>query len=161
MIVAWTGHRPDLFKDPDQARATVDAVAREFVEQKAVQFLVGGQRGVDTWAALAAIDLAVPFTVILPFNVGEFTCDWPADGDDAAVLRYTLSLAREMRIANGSAERNRDLATGADLLVAVWAGVIGGGTEQTMRLALEAGTPIREIRLDPSATADSALGQGR
>jgi hypothetical protein len=160
MIVAWTGHRPDLFRDPDAARVAVDSAARELAAEGAKQFLVGGQRGVDMWAALAAITQAVPFVVILPFNVGEFTRDWTL-ADRSVLEEQVLAHAQETRIAGGYTERNRELAKQADLLVAVWARVAGGGTAETIELARKAGTPIREIALEPSADADAAAGRGR
>src|SRR5438132_5635292 len=78
-IVAFTGHRPDLFRKPQAARDAVNTIAQNLVlHDKVEHFLVGGQRGVDTWAALAAIDLGVPFTLIMPLDVARFTSDWPA-----------------------------------------------------------------------------------
>jgi hypothetical protein len=158
MIVAWTGHRPDLFLDQIAARAAVEGAAREVVDEGAARFLVGGQRGVDTWAALAAIDLDVPFVVILPLPLAEFTSDWLPN--DRAVLDHTLAHATEMRIGGGYTRRNQQLATGADLLIAIWTRVLGGGTAETVALARAAATPIREIILEPSPTATAARGRG-
>jgi len=76
MIVAWTGHRPDLFRDPAAARAAVDTAARELARDGVECFVVGGQRGVDTWAALAGIATAVPLSLIMPRGLNEFTRDW-------------------------------------------------------------------------------------
>src|SRR5687767_15367924 len=73
VIVGWTGHRPDLFDDVDSAMRAVSDAAHELVSGGRVErFLVGGQRGVDTWAAQAAIDNHLPFTLILPLSVPEF-----------------------------------------------------------------------------------------
>jgi hypothetical protein len=157
MIVAWTGHRPDIFCDPSAGRAAIDAAARELARD-VEYFLVGGQRGVDTWAAMAAIELGVPFTLVLPMPVYAFTRDWSAE--DRQVLQDTLARADEVRVAAGYTERNRQLATGAHLLVAVWTRLSGGGTAQTIRLARAAGTPVREIVLEPSPSAASARGRG-
>jgi hypothetical protein len=159
VIVGWTGHRPDLFRDPLAASARVDAAARNLVACEAVDaFLVGGQRGVDTWAALAAMALGVPFTLILPFEVGQFTLDWAPS--DRTVLEETIARAAEVRVAGGYTERNRQIATGADLLVAVWTRIAHGGTAETVNLARAAGTPIREILLDAASAAGSAEGRG-
>ena len=156
--VAWTGHRPDLFRDPEEARRVVISEAGEVAGNGATRFLVGGQRGVDTWAALAAIDLPVPFTLVLPLTLEEFTRDWsPAD---RVVLERTLEAALEVRVVGGYTERNRQLATGADLLVAVWTRVAGGGTAETVAFARAAGTPLCEIVLEPSPTARHAGGRG-
>src|SRR4051812_27186494 len=57
-IVGWTGHRPDIFKDPREAR---DVVARQVQEvQRAcpsAQLVCGCQRGVDSWVAEAGVNL--------------------------------------------------------------------------------------------------------
>lgn len=161
MIVGWTGHRPELFSDPDTARARVDQAARELADRESadgLRFVVGGQRGVDTWAALAAITLGVPFVLILPFVPATFAADWTEE--DRLILDQTIACAAEMRIAGTYTERNRQIATGVDLLVAIWAGIRGGGTAETIALAQAAGTPIREILLDPAPSAGAAQGRG-
>ena len=159
MIVGWTGHRPDLFRDPAAAAARVDAAARDLVAHERVDaFLVGGQRGFDTWAALAAIALGVPFTLILPLDVGHFTLGWSLA--DRALLDHTLARAAEVRVAAGYTDRNRQIATGAELLVAVWTRVGHGGTAETVALARAAGTPVREIVLEASEAAGWARGRG-
>jgi uncharacterized phage-like protein YoqJ len=159
MIVGWTGHRPDLFRDPLAAAASVDAAARDLIAREQVDaFLVGGQRGVDTWAALAAMALGVPFTLILPEDVSQFTSGWTTH--ERALLEQTLAAAAEVRVAAGYSERNRQIATGADLLIVVWTGVGHGGTAETVALARAAGTPVREILLDAAPTAGSAQGRG-
>jgi hypothetical protein len=157
-IVGWTGHRPDIFRDAELARRTVERAAREVVEAGAEQFLVGGQRGVDTWAALTAIAAGVTFRLILPLPPDEFTHDWE-DADRELLLRI-IPHAFELHVAGGYAERNQRLALGPGLLVAVWTGIAGGGTADTIEQARLGGTPIREILLEPSATASEAEGRG-
>jgi hypothetical protein len=62
MRVAWTGHRPDLFRDPEAARQRVDDIARGLAQTTPeVTFVVGGQRGVDTGAAGTAHGLGIQF----------------------------------------------------------------------------------------------------
>ena len=163
MIVGWTGHRPELFRDPGASRARVDDAARELLEKESdgaarLRFFIGGQRGVDTWAALAAITLGVPFVLILPLVPAIFAAGWTEE--DRLILDQTMARAAEVRIAGGFTERNRQIATSVDLLVAVWAGVRGGGTAETIALAQAAGTPIREIVLDPAPSAGAAHGRG-
>ncbi|MBV9327878.1 MAG: hypothetical protein JO352_29540 [Chloroflexi bacterium] len=157
MIVGWTGHRPDLFRDPALARARVESAARELSEQ-ATRFLVGGQRGVDTWAALTAIACGVGFDLVLPCELEIFTRDWAAS--DRVVLVESLRHAAAVRVAAGYSERNQILARQSDLLVAVWTRTAGGGTAETIDLARQAGTAVREIILEPSDTAASAHGRG-
>jgi uncharacterized phage-like protein YoqJ len=164
--VAWTGHRPDLFLDPEAARDVVHTTAQDLItEEKFDRFLVGGQRGVDTWAAQAAIALAVPFTLILPVAPAVFTSDWSAA--DRATLESVVSHASDVRIvgpgddlAAAYTARNRQLATHADLLVAVWTQLEGGGTAETIALARACGTPVHELFLPIAQIAHSAHGRG-
>src|SRR5437868_3225443 len=158
MIVAWTGHRPDLFRDPQAAEKAVHAAAREMVQQGAERFVIGGQRGVDTWAADAAIELAIPFTLIVPLTLDEFTRDWTEA--DRAALQEFVAEAAEVLIAGGYTERNRELVRRADLLVAIWTQTAGGGTAETIESARRAGKPLHEIVLEPSSMAQSAGGRG-
>jgi hypothetical protein len=158
MLVAWTGHRPDLFRTPLAACDAVQATTRELAGLPATRFLLGGQRGVDTWAALAAIEARIPFEVVLPCGTGAFSQDW-AEADRSALLE-TLARADAVSVAGGFTERNRVLAESADLLVAVWTRTGGGGTAQTIDLARLTRTPIRELVLAPSAMATSARGRG-
>ena len=157
-LVAWTGHRPDIFLDGAAARAIVETEARTQRAAGAGGFLVGGQRGVDTWAAQAAISLAVPFSVVLPGDPEEFARDW-AEADRKALLD-TLTQAVAVRVVGGYSLRNRLLATESQLLVVVWTGTRGGGTAETIDLARKAGTPLREILLEPSSSAGSLRGRG-
>jgi uncharacterized phage-like protein YoqJ len=163
-IVGWTGHRPDIFEDPADAHAVVTATAQNVVaNEHAERFLVGGQRGVDTWAAQAAIALGVPFTLILPLGAAEFTGDWSAE--DRQTLATVIAHATEVRVVGGTpetayTERNRQLASQADLLIAVWTQLPGGGTAETVALARAVGTPVREIVLPVAQMAHSPHGRG-
>jgi YspA SLOG family len=159
MILAWTGHRPDLFSNPEHARAALSETARELLRQHTVErFLVGGQRGVDTWAAQTAIDLGIPFTLLLPLAVDDFTADWSAP--DRQQLIEHVARADQVRISGGYSERNRQLAAGCDLLVAVWTGRSGGGTAETLAFASELGAPVREVRLAAASGTGSVAGRG-
>jgi hypothetical protein len=93
VFVSWTGHRPELFLDPLAGRVAVESVATELTRGSEVSgFLVGGQRGVDTWAALAAMSRRLPFTLALPLPVPEFSHDW--SDEDRSMLERTVALAR-------------------------------------------------------------------
>jgi hypothetical protein len=162
--IGWTGHRPDLFLDQAAARAAVDHTADDLFAARPARFLVGGQRGVDTWAAQAAHRLGVPFTLVLPLPVDAFAADWSAE--DRQRLELSIAQAAELRVIGGPSpsaaytSRNRVLATAADLLVAVWTGRAGGGTAETLELARQAGTPVREVRLPAAPGAAEAHGRG-
>ncbi|MBI4492229.1 MAG: DUF1273 family protein [Chloroflexi bacterium] len=157
MIVAWTGHRPYYFRDPRQARRAVEREARALRRECGADlvFLTGGQRGVDLWAAEAGFRLGVPVRVILPLPVQAFTQRWPRP--EVERLERVLARAASVEVvASGGAgepahtERNRRLASGADLVVAVWTGLPGGGTWQTVQFARALGKPLREVSLPGS-----------
>src|SRR6266508_4655811 len=77
MIVGWTGHRPDVFKEPESARRHVELMSEQIVGlSDEVQFVCGGQRGVDMWAAAAARTRRIRLHIVLPVPVQAFTADW-------------------------------------------------------------------------------------
>jgi hypothetical protein len=159
--IAWTGHRPELFLSSQAAEQAVHRVAAELPRSS---FLVGGQRGVDTWAAEAAHRLGIRFTLVLPLEVEAFASGWTAA--DRRRLEQTVDWAAEVQVVGGPSvdaahtARNRVLATQAGLLVAVWTGQRGGGTAETIDFARAAGVPIRETLLPPSPSARLASGRG-
>src|SRR5262249_12455850 len=125
---------------------------------EAKRYVVGGQRGVDTWAAEAAIELKVPFTLLLPLPVPEFTVDWlPADRD---ILEQQMALADEVRIVGGDTERDRLVASSGELLMAVGTGRVGGGTAEPMGFARHFGTPVAEIHLAARSGPGCVTGRG-
>lgn len=157
MRVGWTGHRPDLFARPDAARAALESVARELVAHAAATaFVCGGQRGVDTWAAQAAVTLGVELCLLLP----EGLVDESWTEADVAALERLRDQAAEVRTVESFSLRNRLVAEGVHLLVAVWTGARGGGTEETIQLAHAAGTPVRELHFDGSAATQPPIGRG-
>ncbi|HLI28832.1 MAG TPA: hypothetical protein VKZ60_17340 [Chloroflexota bacterium] len=166
--VAWTGHRPELFADPAAAAAVVAARAEALCAEHrgAVAFHCGGQRGVDTWAAQAAMRLGVPLHLYLPLPIPLFAADWtPAD---RAALEATWEAAATRTVVDPTGAdppaayraRNALLARRADLLVAVWTGLAGGGTAETLAFARALGRPIEEHVLPraPYTPAPGARG---
>ncbi len=156
--VAWTGHRPYYFRDPRSVERTVREVASGLKLEfgPSLEFLVGGQRGVDNWAALAAISLQVPYCLILPLPIPVFTRDW--DHEDVATLMkvWEQAAARQIVDETGQAgpdahdRRNDLLASEADLVVAVWTGLKAGGTYYTIRKAEALGKPVRYVMVEGS-----------
>lgn len=158
MRVAWAGHRPELFAQPDEARRTVeletDRLAAEFGGEK-LSIYSGGQRGVDLWAASIARRHDLPLDLLLPAPLPLFCADWPPD--DAAELATAADYARTVSVFGSDAAdragydaRNQALAAECDLLVVVWTGLQRGGTHFTLSQARTLGKQIREIRLAPS-----------
>jgi hypothetical protein len=166
--VAWTGHRPELFADPAAAAARVAARAEALCAEHggAVAFHCGGQRGVDTWAAQAAVRLGVPLHLYLPLPIPLFAADWtPAD---RAALEATWAAAATRTVVDPTGAdpaaayraRNALLAQRAELLVAVWTGLAGGGTAETLAFARALGRRIEEHRLPRAAYTPRAGERG-
>jgi predicted Rossmann fold nucleotide-binding protein DprA/Smf involved in DNA uptake len=165
--VAWTGHRPELFERPDLARELVaretDRLLAEHGPRLAV--LSGGQRGVDLWAASAALKRGVRLQLLLPAPPALLSTTWSADAAEA--LASAVGAAEQVTIFGsdpadpaGYDARNRALAASCDLLVAVWTGLERGGTFFTLTGARALGKPIREFRLVPSGYRPSPGERG-
>jgi hypothetical protein len=155
MNVAWTGHRPDLFAEPPAAERRVQVIAAELraAYGPGLRFHCGGQRGVDTWAAAAAERLGIALCVYLPLPIQRFTADWTTA--DRARLEQTWAIAAERTVVDPSGDqgaaayrrRNGLLAEHGDFLVAVWTGLEGGGTAETIAATRRLGRPVREYLL--------------
>ena len=156
--IAWTGHRPEFFADPNTVREATLARTAELqaAHGSMLAFYCGGQRGVDTWAAAAAERLGIALHLCLPLPVARFAADWSAE--DRAALEQSWTYAVERRVtdpqgllgAEAYRRRNRLLAERCDLLIAMWTGLGGGGTAQTMAFARDLGRPVEEHRFAPS-----------
>lgn len=163
--VAWTGHRPDLFANPAAAQAAVDATAAHLARTHAeLVFIVGGQRGVDTWAAMAGHRLAIPIRLVLPLPPAQFA-DSTWTSDDRDTLEYLQAISSQLTIvgadvADPYSARNRLVAELADTVYAIWTGTAEGGTAQTIAFARGRGIPVSEITFDPSERAQHAGGRG-
>src|SRR5947209_6240928 len=127
MLVGWTGHRPDVFQSADEARRRLDDLVERVLERRPnAEFLCGGQRGVDAWAASAAAERGVPFRIVLPMAPEAFTRDW--SGADRDTLSALIARAIDVRVVDEEGwlgplaydRRNEVVAQESDLLVAVW-----------------------------------------
>ena len=156
--VAWTGHRPELFAEPAAVERHIRELAAAYQAQHGARlaFHCGGQRGVDTWAAAAAEELGIELHLYLPLPIARFAADWPPP--DVATLERHWAYAAERVVADPEgtlgaeaySRRNRLLAERSDLLVAVWTGLGGGGTAETIALARALGRPVEEHRFPAS-----------
>jgi uncharacterized phage-like protein YoqJ len=154
--VAWSGHRAELFAEPEQAHALIERESARLVREHArLVILSGGQRGVDLWAAAAARRLGLELHLLLPVPAASFVADW--EPTDAAAFYELMRAAGSVRSFGSTAEgdagyerRNQALAEECELLIVVWTGQGGGGTEQTLGEARRLGRQILEHRLEPS-----------
>jgi len=159
VVIGWTGHRPELFADPEMARLVLLAAAAEALRLwPSAEFVCGGQRGVDMWAADAARDIT-RFHLVLPASLESFTADWSEA--DRANLKGLASIAASVAVTHSSVQagplaydlRNEAVARRSDLLVAGWTGLRKGGTFFTIADARQLGRPVLErvLRANPTA----------
>lgn len=166
MVVGWTGHRPDVFRDPELARQEVERAAESLVGHwPELEFVSGGQRGVDLWVAAAAIAWSVTLRIVLPIPAPQFAQDW-APGDRRS-LEDVLGRAESVEVMDreggeGSLaydRRNETIVRRSGLIVAVWTGVRRGGTFYTLCAARARGLAVEDHRLEP-APAIRTRGRG-
>jgi predicted Rossmann-fold nucleotide-binding protein len=163
MLIAWSGHRPDIFRAPHEAERGVQVRASRAGPDAA--FICGGQRGVDQWAARAARDLGLPFHLVLPMAPARFTADWEAADRDA--LGELAAAATSLEVVDESNNlgplaydlRNEGIVRRADALVVVWTGIRRGGTFHTLCAARMRGVPIEGVLLE-GVRRQPAAGRG-
>lgn len=159
---AFTGHRPKKFPwGYNEADARCIALKGALAAQIArladagyTDFLSGMAEGVDTWAALAVLDLqkenpALRLHCILPC---EGQADrWPASARERyySILERAGSVVYVGRAYRGDCmlRRNRYLVEHAACLLAVYNGERRGGTAATVRYARSLGREL--LILDP------------
>lgn len=166
VIVGWTGHRPDLFTDAVEARHHVDVAADSLLGRYgSCEFVCGGQRGVDQWAAQAAIDRRTPFHLLLPQPLAAFTRGWRHE--DRSYLGELILAAASVETIDPTEElgplaydlRSEALVRRSDVLLAVWGGAQQGGTFLTLCAARCRGLMVEDIRL-PTRTDAVLRGRG-
>ena len=166
MIVGWTGHRPDVFQRPELAQREVGRAADALLEgTPELEFVSGGQRGVDLWAADAARARGIPFHLVLPVPPRSLTRHWAPEERQA--LDDGVSHAASVAIIDADEtegplaydRRNEAIVRRSDRIVAVWTGVRQGGTFYTLSAARARGVAVEERRLAPAAMIRTA-GRG-
>ena len=165
MLIAWSGHRPDVFRELDAAERLVAKLASERAAPGA-EFICGGQRGVDQWAARFAREHGIPFHLVLPVDSARFTGDW-LDADRVA-LGELIAGAASMEIIDGQGDlgplaydlRNEAIVRRADALVVVWTRIRRGGTFHTLCAARARGLPVQKFPLEVGTGAANVRLRG-
>lgn len=161
---AFTGHRPSKlpwkYNEEDMRCVELKAVLAQQIEMLTAagvtDFYTGMALGVDTWAAMAVLDLREKMPVV------KLHCVLPCEGQQAswaatAQLRYkhildqadSTQYVSRVYHKNCMLERNQRLVDSAAFLLAVYNGEKRGGTAATLRYAQKAGREI--IIIDPIA----------
>ena len=159
---AFTGHRPSKlpwrYDENDKHCIKLRAVLVQQIEKLAAagvtDFYTGMALGVDTWAAMAVLDLRERNTAI------KLHCVLPCEGQEvkwtpSAQVRYRHILSEADSVVyvkrlydkKCMLERNQRLVDSAAFLLAVYNGGKRGGTAATVRYAQKAGREI--IVIDP------------
>lgn len=159
---AFTGHRPAKFPwkydENDPQCVELKAVLARQIEKLAAagvtDFFTGMALGVDTWAAIAVLDLrernpAIKFHCVLPCEGQETKWSTSAQVRYRDILREADSVEYVKRIYDRKCmlERNQRLVDSAAFLLAVYNGEKRGGTAATVRHAQKAGRKV--IVIDP------------
>lgn len=142
MKIAFTGHRPNKFNnDYDLKSPLIHSIRREIIHKVAMirvredntsptEFIVGMALGIDTLAALIAIDLEIPFTAAIPCL--KHDSKWPEKSRKIyqEILAHPLCTvelvspvpynSRVMQV------RNEWMVDHSEILLAVWDETAGG-----------------------------------
>lgn len=154
MIIAFTGHRPDKiggYKLPNPTYIhicqQIDKALREFNPSKVI---VGGALGIDSWAAMIAYKLKIPYLLAIPFEGQELK--WPEESQKTYRLLRKLA-SEEVIVSPGGYAidkmqvRNKFMCDSCDKLIAIWNGT-RGGTANCINYAKSIGRDI--FYIDPT-----------
>ena len=143
MILGITGHRPPgLFGSYDiptkPNNKVYQALLSKFKELQPEKIISGMAQGTDTFAAQAAVDLAIPFIAAVPCDDQDSL--WPEPAK--RIYHDLLDKAAEVVIVSPGPYapdknhiRDRYIVVRSDNLLAVWNGQKFGGTFATVRIA--------------------------
>lgn len=187
LVLAGTGHRPDdkqpwrgvgSWSDVALHLAVQEWILQQLIDLKPTRVISGMAVGVDTWLAMAARRLGIPYTAAVPFLGQEL--DWPMDSQ---VLYNELLVAADQVVNTSGAlvqgprrsrvivmgereqpfteelmrylmdRRNRWMVDNCTKVLSVWDGS-PGGTGNCMKYVQKVGRPY--VRLDPSKLREAA-----
>lgn len=130
--IAFTGHRPQKLNGKME---TVKLSIHSFLEQqqqkhKKLLIISGGALGVDQYVAEIALELHIPYVMILPFPVQVMAKKWNEESRKH-LKRLIKSSVKTFVIQKdfsfeGYQRRNEAMVDHCDLLCAVWNGTSGG-----------------------------------
>jgi len=158
VLIAWTGHRPDIFRNPVTARRAVRRLtASVLAVHSDPVFICGGQRGVDIWSAEEALENGIPLHIILPCPPELFAAAWKKR--EQSQLNRVIRNATSCDVVDGDGAqgplaydlRNERMVSQADRLIAVWTELRLGGTFQTICAAEAEGVPTHLVALPRAA----------
>ena len=152
-VIAFTGSRPNKLGGYQLPNPTylyvcqqIDKLLRELQPDKVI---VGGAQGVDSWAAMIAYKLKIPYLLAIPFEGQELA--WPEASQKTYRLQRKLATEEVIVSKGGYAAykmqvRNCFMVDKCDKLIAIWDGS-KGGTQNCIEYAKSIGKEI--IVIDP------------
>jgi hypothetical protein len=170
--VAFTGHRRNKMNVVllDQLSTIIESVLVSIraASMFPIEFITSLADGSDLTDALAALNLGVPLTCVVPFGIDEFRRDLHV-APDVATYDHVLASTSPPIVIEGSRESavSRDdayhrlgmyLIHTADILVAVWDGQNSagpGGAAEIVSLAGERQIPV--LWIQSAAPGDVSL----
>lgn len=100
MKIAFTGHRPEAFKNVQKEEEdfykNLDIFLLDVMYGKTYSFIIGGCRGVDHWAAKYAFDHNIEFDLYLPFPFNIYTSKW--NDNDKNFLKKQIDHCQEIKM---------------------------------------------------------------
>jgi hypothetical protein len=162
VVIAWSGHRPDVFRDAVAARRAVERCARTAAGRwPRPTFVCGGQRGVDQWAASAGLDLGIAVHLVLPTAPDTFARGWQPE--ERALLDQLVAAASSLTVIDPMGQlgplaydlRNEEVVRRAERLIVVWSAIRRGGTFFTLCAAAGRLVPAEQETLRLSDQFDA------
>lgn len=162
MKISFTGHRPDKLGGYDWktnlSRPLVDALKLKLLSHPTLEYCITGMaQGFDQWAAVACLEIGIPFVAYVPFIDQDGVWPQAARGK----YRTLLGKAKQVVVCNGPGfskwkmqKRNERMVDDSNLLVACWDGT-DGGTANCVKYAQK---KLRVVdRLDPATMVWTTL----
>lgn len=156
MKIAFTGHRPESFinvkeeKENFMRNLTIFCLSDKITEL-VIEFIVGGCRGVDSWAAEFAIKNNLPFYLHLPFPFNIYTNKWY--DEDKNFLKKQIDICKDVKLYSKDYNskfyiiRDHGMVDDCDILISWFLkNKIRSGTAATINYANKIGKKVYYLR---------------
>lgn len=144
--VGITGHRPQKFTNPSEAKRICEDVVIDYSNMSAdITFNVGGCIGADSWVAEKCIELNMPFNLFMPFPSKIQSKFW--NDKESKSLEHQILKAGVVTIVQDNYSkaayhiRDRAIVDNSNLLVCFLED-FKSGTYSTVKYALSKNIPV-------------------
>jgi len=146
MIVGFSGHRE--FTEEDSTEVEINLL-QLLVQNNVDEALVGGAVGFDNLIATQLIDYDIPYTLVIPFRIEDFTRFWSTK--DYKLFLNVKQHAKEFIILGDSYKqakqyqvRNMYLVDNSNFMV-FWFKVDKGGTYNCLQYCIKVKKPFYNL----------------